>query len=103
MTNRRLLSSSVIFRVMHKLTFLLSLTFLSLVLLSLSPATAPPVFAQQYDLVIEGGRVIDPESGLDATRNLGITNGKIARISSDPLVGKRGARCPGPRRRARLY
>jgi N-acyl-D-aspartate/D-glutamate deacylase len=46
-------------------------------------------FAQQYDLVLEGGRVMDPESGLDATRNLGITNGKIARISSDPLLGKR--------------
>ncbi len=46
-------------------------------------------FAQQYDLVIEGGRVMDPESGLDATRNLGISNGKIARISTDTLAGKR--------------
>jgi N-acyl-D-glutamate deacylase len=34
--------------------------------------------AQQYDLVLEGGRVIDPESGLDAIRNVGITNGKVA-------------------------
>lgn len=50
---------------------------------------ATSAFAQQYDLVLEGGRVMDPESGLDATRNLGITNGRIARISSDPLVGKR--------------
>jgi N-acyl-D-aspartate/D-glutamate deacylase len=46
-------------------------------------------FAQQYDLVIEGGRVMDPESGLDATRNVGIVHGKIARISADALVGKR--------------
>ena len=50
---------------------------------------ATAAFAQQYDLVLEGGRVMDPESGLDATRNLGITNGKIARISSDPFVGNR--------------
>src|SRR6266446_6354514 len=47
------------------------------------------VLAQQYDLVIEGGRVIDPETGLDATRNVGVTGGKIARISADPLSAKR--------------
>jgi N-acyl-D-aspartate/D-glutamate deacylase len=63
--------------------------FLSLLLLSLARATATPAFAEQYDLVIEGGRVMDPESGLDATRNIGIRNGRIARISSDALVGKR--------------
>jgi hypothetical protein len=32
---------------------------------------------------------MDPESGLDATRNVGISNGKIARISAEPLTGKR--------------
>ena len=47
------------------------------------------VLAQQYDLVIEGGRVLDPETGLDATRNIGIMGGKIARISADPLRAKR--------------
>ena len=56
-------------------------------LLSLVLATVG--FAQQYDLVIEGGRVIDPESGLDATRNVGISNGKIARVSAEPLTGER--------------
>ncbi len=45
--------------------------------------------AQQYDLVIEGGRAMDPETGLDATRNIGISNGKIERISTEPLTGKR--------------
>jgi N-acyl-D-aspartate/D-glutamate deacylase len=69
--------AGVISRTMRK-----SILFLGLLLASFA-------FAQQYDLVLEGGRVMDPESGLDATRNLGITNGKIARISSDPLVGKR--------------
>jgi N-acyl-D-aspartate/D-glutamate deacylase len=47
------------------------------------------VFAQQYDVVIEGGQVMDPETGLDATRNVGIRDGKIARIAETPLTGKR--------------
>jgi hypothetical protein len=47
------------------------------------------VSAQQYDLVLEGGRVMDPETGLDATRNVGIRDGKIARISSEALSGRR--------------
>jgi len=50
-----------------------------------------PIFlsAQQYDVVIEGGRVLDPESGLDAVRNVGISEGRIARISANPLQGRR--------------
>jgi len=45
--------------------------------------------AQQYDLVLEGGRVMDPETGLDAVRNVGIRDGKIARVSAEALPGKR--------------
>ena len=44
--------------------------------------------AQQYDLVLEGGRVMDPETGLDAVRNVGIRDGKIAKISTSPLDGR---------------
>lgn len=44
--------------------------------------------AETYDLVIANGRVMDPESGLDAVRNVGIRNGKIATISSSQLQGK---------------
>jgi N-acyl-D-aspartate/D-glutamate deacylase len=47
------------------------------------------VTAQQYDLVVEGGRVMDPEAGLDAVRNVGIRDGKIVRISEGPLSGRR--------------
>ncbi len=43
---------------------------------------------QIYDLVITNGRVMDPESGLDALRNVGIRDGKIAAISEGPLGGK---------------
>ncbi len=45
--------------------------------------------AQSYDLVIHGGRVIDPETNLDAVRDLGINSGRIAAISETPLQGRR--------------
>jgi len=51
--------------------------------------SAPLLCAQQFDLVIEGGRVMDPETGLDAVRNVGINAGKIAKISEAALSGKR--------------
>jgi Amidohydrolase family len=47
------------------------------------------VAAQQYDLALEGGRVMDPETGLDAIRNVGIRDGKIVRVSSEVLPGRR--------------
>ncbi len=44
--------------------------------------------AQEFDLVIANGRVMDPASGLDAVRNVGITGGKIAAISAGALRGR---------------
>ena len=41
-----------------------------------------------YEIVIENGRVMDPESGLDAVRNIGIQGGKIATLSEDRIDGK---------------
>ena len=38
-----------------------------------------------YDTVLTGGRVIDPESGLDAILNVGILDGKVAVITEDML------------------
>ncbi len=60
--------------------------FLTLCLLAVATTL---VAAQQYDLVLEGGRVMDPETALDAVRNVGIRDGKIARISAAPLSGRR--------------
>ena len=45
--------------------------------------------AAGYDLVIASGRVMDPESGLDAVRHVGIRGGTIAAISETPLTGAR--------------
>jgi N-acyl-D-aspartate/D-glutamate deacylase len=50
---------------------------------------AEVVSAQDFDVVIAGGRVMDPETGLDAVRNVGIREGKIVRISNSTLSGRR--------------
>src|ERR1043166_4479203 len=44
--------------------------------------------APAYDVVIQNGRVIDPESGLDAVRSLGIRGGRIAAVSGSALRGR---------------
>ncbi|MEQ2005814.1 MAG: amidohydrolase family protein [Limisphaerales bacterium] len=43
--------------------------------------------APRYDLVLAGGRVMDPASGLDAVRHIGIRGGRIMAISGTPLTG----------------
>lgn len=40
-----------------------------------------------YDLVLQGGRVIDPETGLDAVRDVAISSGRIAAVSEKSLSG----------------
>jgi dihydroorotase len=49
---------------------------------------APAGATATFDVVIVGGRVMDPESGLDAVRNVGIVGGTVREITSDPLVGR---------------
>ncbi len=43
--------------------------------------------AAAYDIVIRGGRVVDPASKTDATRNIGIAGNKIAIVTTGPLTG----------------
>lgn len=66
-------------------------TFLLIAFLSLCSLLQ----AQQYDVVIEHGRVMDPETGLDAVRNVGIKDGKITRISNDAMTGKQTINATG--------
>jgi N-acyl-D-aspartate/D-glutamate deacylase len=44
--------------------------------------------ATLFELVLTGGRVMDPESGLDAVRNIGISDRRVAAISAGQLRGK---------------
>ena len=46
-------------------------------------------FPERYELVVKGGRVMNPESGLDAVWNIGIRDGRIAAISDDWMRGER--------------
>ncbi len=48
---------------------------------------ASTLLAQDYDLVITGGRVIDPETQFDGIANVGIKDGRIAEVSKTPLKG----------------
>jgi len=52
-------------------------------------ALASLALAQPYDIAVNHGRVIDPESGLDAVRHLGIRGATIAAVSRTPLKAKR--------------
>jgi N-acyl-D-aspartate/D-glutamate deacylase len=43
----------------------------------------------KYDVVIHGGRVLDPETSLDAVRDVGIHGNQIVAVSDKPLTGVR--------------
>ena len=45
--------------------------------------------AQTYDLVIAGGRVMDPAANTEKVTNIGVAGGTIAKISTSKLKGKR--------------
>lgn len=57
----------------------------SAILVILCAAIASPTIAN--DIVILNGRVIDPETGLDAIRNVAITDNKITAISEEAVEG----------------
>jgi N-acyl-D-aspartate/D-glutamate deacylase len=63
----------------------LGMMFVLAAMLAAPSATA----AEAFDLVIANGRVMDPESGLDAVRHVGIRDGKIRAISAAPLDGRK--------------
>jgi N-acyl-D-aspartate/D-glutamate deacylase len=52
----------------------------------LAPTSA---WSASFDLVIRGGRVLDPETGSDQVMNVGVANGHIARVAAEPLIGTR--------------
>lgn len=60
----------------------------NLIILLITGALAPTAQPQQpFDLVIAGGRVIDPESGLDEVRDIGISGDRIVKIGPGPFTG----------------
>jgi len=57
-------------------------------LLVLSLMMVMPAVAADYDVVINNGRVMDPETNFDGVRNVGIKDGKIVAITKDAIKGK---------------
>ena len=51
--------------------------------------------AQDYDLVINNGRVMDPETSYDAVANVGIKNGRIVAITNEAISGKQSIDATG--------
>src|SRR5437868_9545838 len=64
-------------------------TTMLLILLLLAGCYPACHMGPNYDTVILNGRVLDPETGLDAVRNVGISGGQIQTVSSDPIQGER--------------
>ena len=62
--------------------------FIAASLIGFALRAVVPLTAQNFDLVIVHGRVIDPESGLDAVRSIGIRGGKVEAISEGSLAGR---------------
>ena len=62
----------------------LAVTLVAFIVMSSGTAADEP-----YDVAIVNGRVMDPESGLDAVRNIGLRAGKIAAISTAAIDGRR--------------
>jgi N-acyl-D-glutamate deacylase len=61
---------------------------LLLAVLALGSLASLAAEARGYDLVILNGRVMDPESGLDAVRNVGIKDGRIAAVTEKSIEGR---------------
>jgi N-acyl-D-amino-acid deacylase len=66
--------------------FLTRVMLISVIIGTLAGASS--AVAQNYDIAIMSGRVIDPETMLDATRNVGIKNGRIAVITTERISGR---------------
>ena len=60
----------------------------SAIVLALAAGVSFAASAQQYDIVINNGRVMDPDTGLDAIRNVAIQDRKIVAVSTSPMQGK---------------
>lgn len=60
-------------------------------------AVALSGLAQEFDLVLQGGRVIDPRHGRDGVMDLAITGGKVAAVeaSIDPKRAKKAVSVKG--------
>jgi N-acyl-D-aspartate/D-glutamate deacylase len=67
----------------------MSIRLLTFVLLLSCIAPIAVVAQEPYDVVISGGRVMDPETGRDEIANIGIIGNQIQAITTDDIQGRR--------------
>lgn len=60
-----------------------SIRFLPFLLLLSTLLFTTPVTAQQMDVLLKGGHVMDPKNGIDDEMDVGITDGKISHIAAN--------------------
>ena len=58
---------------------------------------AAALYGQEFDLLLKGGRVIDPKNAIDAVRDIAVKNGRIAAVAAniDPTRSKTVANVSG--------
>jgi len=78
----------ILARRLANLLTLSGFVFCGLILSACQHAPTALVASEQFDLVVLGGKIVDPESRLEAVRNIGIRGGRVAGISEQRLVGK---------------
>jgi len=71
-----------------EMTHLMSRAVVIGLLLSGHGVAISAAHAEDFDLVIRNGRVMNPANGLDSVRDVGIRDGRIAELSREPLRGK---------------
>ncbi|MCC6991302.1 MAG: hypothetical protein IT181_20015, partial [Acidobacteria bacterium] len=59
--------------------------------LALGAGRGTRLFAAKYDLLIQGGRVIDPARGHDAVADVAVSQGRIAAVARDLPAGEAAA------------
>ena len=58
-----------------------------LIFITLTVVSFNPAFAQNYDIVIKGGHVIDPKNNIDEVMDVAIDSGKIAMVAKNINAG----------------
>jgi N-acyl-D-aspartate/D-glutamate deacylase len=71
---------------MRRVMRVLGLPVLALALLTACSASDVRLANGPNDLALVGGRVIDPESGLDAVRNIAVREGRIVAVTEEAVV-----------------
>jgi dihydroorotase len=65
------------------LPFLARAFFTRPILLVVLVATALPLRAQPFELILKGGHVIDPRNNIDGVRDVAVDNGRIAAVATN--------------------